>query len=101
MAATAGDGEPTLGTQAMLAEYTALRAEIDRRTDIQWRVVALQLASAGAIASVALSGTANLALLLLIPASSYLLGCRYIRHDVTGWNVTHPTRLAFVGASGL
>src|SRR6185312_6719023 len=47
----------------------------------QWNVFALQLASAGAIASVAISASSNLALLLLIPLSSYLLGSRYILHD--------------------
>lgn len=69
------------GTQAMLAEYTALRAEVERRANAQWSVFALQLASAGAIASAAVATAANLAVLLLIPLSSYLLGSRYILHD--------------------
>jgi hypothetical protein len=33
--------------QIMLAEYSALRTEIDRRANVQWNVYALQLASAG------------------------------------------------------
>jgi uncharacterized membrane protein len=73
--------QPGDGTQIMLAEYTALRAEAERRASAQWNVFALQLASAGAIASVAISASSNLALLLLIPLSSYLLGSRYILHD--------------------
>ncbi|MFL6123577.1 hypothetical protein [Actinophytocola sp.] len=73
--------ETGAGTQIMLAEYTALRTEIERRTTVQWNVFALQLASAGAIAGVAISAAGNLALLLLIPLSSYLLGSRYILHD--------------------
>jgi hypothetical protein len=73
--------EAGAGTEIMLAEYTALRTEIERRTTVQWNVFALQLASAGAIAGVAISATGNLALLLLIPLSSYLLGSRYILHD--------------------
>lgn len=65
----------------MLAEYTALRAETERRATVQWNVFVLQLASAGAVASVAISTSTNLALLLLIPLSSYLLGSRYLLHD--------------------
>jgi hypothetical protein len=129
--------------QIMLAEYAALRAETERRATLQWSVFALQLASAGAVASVAISTSGNLALLLLIPLSSYLLGSRYILHDfhiklirryvresltgrlaghleweawrtrelavptrrgwfsVTGWNLMHPTRLAFEGVAQL
>jgi hypothetical protein len=127
----------------MLAEYTALRTEAERRATAQWGVFVLQLASAGSIASVAIAAAGNLALLLLIPLSSYLLGCRYILHDfhiklirryfheslterlsghlqwetwrnkelatatsrgwfsVTGWNLTHTTRLASEGVGFL
>jgi hypothetical protein len=67
--------------QIMLAEYSALRAEIDRRANVQWNVYALQLASAGAISSLAISAASNVALLLIIPLSSYMLGSRYILHD--------------------
>lgn len=73
--------DPAAGTQVMLAEYAALRAEVERRANAQWSVFALQLASAGAIASVAVAATSNLAVLLLVPLSSYLLGSRYILHD--------------------
>jgi hypothetical protein len=75
------DVDPAVRTQIMLAEYAALRTEVERRATMQWNVVALQLASAGAIASIAISATSNLALLLLVPLSSYLLGSRYILHD--------------------
>jgi hypothetical protein len=138
-----GDVDPATRTQIILAEYTALRTEAERRATAQWSVFALQLASAGAIASVAISSTSHLALLLLVPLSSYLLGSRYILHDfhiklirrymreslaerlaghirweswrtgalaapttrgwfsITGWNVVHPTRLAFEGVGFL
>ncbi|HEY0447828.1 hypothetical protein [Actinophytocola sp.] len=72
---------PDAGQQVMLAEYAALRAEIDRRATVQWHVFALQLAAAGAIASVAVSTAANVALLVIIPVSSYMLGFRYLLHD--------------------
>ena len=133
--------EPSPGpdVQVLLAEYAGLRAEIERRTNLQWSVFALQLASAGAITSVAISTAGNLALLLIIPVSSYMLGSRYILHDfhiklirrylrdesalrdvlgwerwrraelsgvvvkrrfgVLGWNVLHPTRMAFEGVA--
>ncbi len=65
----------------MLAEYSALRAEVDRRANVQWNVLALQLTSVGVIASLAISRVADIALLLVIPLSSYMLGSRYILHD--------------------
>ena len=64
-----------------LAEYAALRAEVDRRAGTQWSVFALQVASAGAIGSFALSFKSNVELLLLIPLSSYVPNSRYILHD--------------------
>jgi hypothetical protein len=70
--------EPSSGAepdvQVLLAEYAGLRAEIERRTNLQWSVFALQLASAGAITSVAISTAGDLALLLIVPVSSYMLG---------------------------
>jgi hypothetical protein len=133
-----------LAGQAMLAEYVALRAEFDRRANVQWNVFALQITSAGVIASLALSHVSDVALLLAIPLSSYMLGSRYILHDYhlklisryvrdslserlgdnlaweswkisqtkrdveprrwltpTGWNMLHPTRLAFEGVAWL
>jgi len=107
-------------------------------------VLALQITSAGVIASLAISRPADIALLLVIPLSSYMLGSRYILHDyhlrlisryirdslsgrlqgnlawerwkadqiepdvqrsnwftATGWNLVHPTRLAFEGIAWL
>jgi hypothetical protein len=133
-----------LASHAMLAEYVALRTEVDRRANVQWNVFALQITSAGVIASLALSHVSDIALLLVIPLSSYMLGSRYILHDYhlklisryirdslsqrlegnlaweswkvsqsrrdgglrswqtpTGWNMLHPTRLAFEGISWL
>jgi hypothetical protein len=68
-------------SQAMLAEYAALRAEVDRRATVQWNVLALQLTSTGVIASLAISHASGIVLLLVIPLSSYMLGSRYILHD--------------------
>ena len=142
--AEAAPAEAQLGNQVMLAEYSALRSEVDRRANIQWSVLALQITSAGVIASLAISRPADIALLLVIPLSSYMLGSRYILHDyhlrlisryirdslsgrlqgnlawerwkadqiepdvqrsnwftATGWNLVHPTRLAFEGIAWL
>ena len=136
--------EAQLASQAMLAEYAALRAEVDRRASTQWNVLALQLTATGVIASLAISRVSAVALLLVIPLSSYMLGSRYILHDFhmklisryirdslsgrlggnlawegwkisqiepavrrgrwltpTGWNMLHPTRLAFEGVAWL
>ncbi|MEV4313082.1 hypothetical protein [Actinocrispum sp. NPDC049592] len=130
-------------TPILLAEYTALRSEAERRATIQWNIVALQIAAAGAITSFSIAA-ANVGLLLIVPLMSYMLGKRYILHDThikliwryvrdslsarldrqlqweawrdrelasavarrrwftaTGWNVLHPTRLAFQGVATL
>src|SRR5215471_21489304 len=73
--------EVQLASQAMLAEYAALRTEVDRRANVQWNVFALQITSAGVIASLALSHVSDVALLLVIPLSSYMLSSRYVLHD--------------------
>src|SRR5208283_2253138 len=53
-AAQGASVEAQLGDQVMLAEYSALRSEVDRRVNLQWNVVALQVTSAGVIASLAI-----------------------------------------------
>ncbi len=77
----APDAEAQVTSQIMLAEYAALRTEVDRRATVQWNVLALQLTSTGVIASLAISHASEIALLLVIPLSSYMLGSRYILHD--------------------
>jgi hypothetical protein len=68
-------------TTILLAEYAALRSEAERRATVQWNVFALQIASAGAIVSLAIASATNVALLLVVPLVSYMLGNRYILHD--------------------
>ena len=75
------DGIDAAASQIMLAEYAALRAEVDRRATVQWSVLALQLTSAGVIASLAIATASQIVLLLVVPLSSYMLGSRYILHD--------------------
>jgi len=73
--------EAQAASQVMLAEYAALRTEVDRRATVQWNVLALQLTSTGVIASLVISHGSDIALLLVVPLSSYMLGSRYILHD--------------------
>lgn len=60
-----------------LAEFTALRAEIDRRGNLQQGIFVLQLTAAGAIFSFALSDPARVRFLLILPLISYALCGRY------------------------
>ncbi|MEU5263887.1 hypothetical protein [Amycolatopsis sp. NPDC021455] len=75
------DDHPDHSTEILLAEYAALRSEAERRATIQWNVFALQIASAGAITSLAIAAATNVALLLVVPLVSYMLGNRCILHD--------------------
>ena len=144
-AAQGASADAQLANQVMLAEYSALQSDVDRRVSQQWNVVALQVTSVGVVASLAISRVADIALLLVIPWLCYVLGNRYILHDyhirlinryirdslsgrlgghlaweswkrdqmrsdakprpswliATGWNLFHPTRLAFEGVAWL
>ena len=80
-AAQGASGEAQLANQVMLAEYSAMRSEVDQRTSVQWNVIAPQITSTGVIASLAISRVADIVLLLVIPLLSYMLGTRYILND--------------------
>lgn len=68
--------------EMLLAEFTALRAEILQRSSLQWNIFALQLTAAGVIFSFALSGPSHIGFLLILPMISYALAARYISHFV-------------------
>jgi len=80
-AAQGASGDAQLANQVMLAEYSAMRSEVDQRTSVQWNVIAPQITSTGVIASLAISRVADIVLLLVIPLLSYMLGTRYILND--------------------
>lgn len=63
-----------------LAEFTALRAETDRRGTLQQGIFVLQLTAAGAIFSFALSDPSRVRFLLILPLTSYALCARYCLH---------------------
>ncbi|MFG3580073.1 hypothetical protein [Micromonospora chersina] len=64
--------------QGALAEYQSLRAEIDSRAKFQQQIVGLQLTLTSAIVAFGLSRPGLLAVLLIVPLSSYLLCGRYV-----------------------
>lgn len=70
------------GSDGPLAEFTALRQEIERRNVVQHGLFALQLTSAGAIFSFALSGSGRSGFLLIVPISSYMLCARYVEQQL-------------------
>ncbi|GAA2851594.1 hypothetical protein Acy02nite_35190 [Actinoplanes cyaneus] len=61
-----------------LAEFSALRAEIDSRSKYQQQILALQLTLTSAIFGLGLSKPVPIGLLMIVPLSSYLLCGRYI-----------------------
>lgn len=75
-----GNTGPSVEDTVRLAEYASLRAEIDRRSNVQWNALALQITTAGTIAGFAITKVSIVAILLLIPFTSYTLGSRYLLH---------------------
>lgn len=67
-------------TQGPLAEFAALRAEIDRRSTLQHNTIALQITSAGAIFGFAVSAANRTTLLLILPITSYMLTARFVAY---------------------
>ena len=65
------------GSDGPLAEFTALRQEMERRATAQSNLLTLQLTISGAIFSFALSDPARRAFLLILPISTYMLCGRY------------------------
>jgi hypothetical protein len=61
-----------------LAEFSALRTEIDSRYKYQQQILALQLTLTSAIISLGLSKPVPVGVLLIIPFSTYLLCGRYV-----------------------
>lgn len=79
-----GTGEQPISA-GPLAEFTALRQEIERRSNIQHNLFALQLTAAAVIFSFALSGTGRAELLLIIPISTFML-CGEYADQIYGMN---------------
>ncbi|GAM44612.1 hypothetical protein KP696_33260 [Nocardia seriolae] len=63
-----------------MAEFAALRAEIDTRISLQQAILVLQLTTAGAIFSFALSNPSRTRFLLILPLTTYALCARHSLH---------------------
>lgn len=68
---------PSPDVSGALAEFVALRSEMELRAKHQNQIVALQIATTGGVFGYVLSRAGLLPLLLIVPASSYLLCGRY------------------------
>jgi hypothetical protein len=60
-----------------LAEFTALRLEIDKLNELLWKVMSFQLTTAGATFGFSLSSVGRAPFLLIVPFSSYILMARW------------------------
>jgi hypothetical protein len=61
-----------------LAEFAALRQEVERRTTLQHNLFVLQLTLSSAIFGFALSGQGRVLLLLIVPIVTYMLCGRFV-----------------------
>lgn len=66
------------GFDGPLAEFSALREEIQARVKAQQQMLSLQLTLSGAVFGFAISQPGKTALLLIVPFSSYLLCGRLV-----------------------
>lgn len=66
------------GSEGPLAEFAALRDEIQERVRAQGQLLSLQLTLSGAVFGFAISQAGMTALLLIVPFSSYLLCGRMV-----------------------
>jgi hypothetical protein len=64
--------------EGALAEFNALRIEIDSRYKYQQQILGLQLTLSSAVFAFGLSEPAPLGILMIVPLSSYLLCGRYV-----------------------
>jgi hypothetical protein len=79
------DDQPKTDQAGPLAEFAALRQEIDQRAERQYKILAMQLTTAGAVFGFALAAPSRTTVLLVIPFSSYLL-CSYLSSQAR-WTV--------------
>ena len=76
------------GHEGPLAEFVALRQEMDTTQRHQQQTLVLQVTLSGAVFSFALSRNGLIGLLLIVPLSSYLFCARFM---------THHRDIAFLG----
>jgi hypothetical protein len=64
--------------EGALAEFAALRQEVERRRSLQHQLFALQLTFSAAVFSFALSDRTRVPLLLILPIATYMLCGRFV-----------------------
>lgn len=69
-----------LSNQLRVAEYNALRSEINNRTTAQHTVLSLNLTIAAAVSSIAFGNTGNVHIVFVLPVICPLLGLLYLDH---------------------
>jgi hypothetical protein len=85
-AGTLSDVEKQVAT-ALLAQFTALRAEIQNRSTIQASIVSLNITAIGVIAGFVFAQHADPRVMFVIPILSPILGMVYIDHHVNIGNI--------------
>lgn len=70
------------GFEGPLAEFVALRQEVERRNVVQHALFVLQLTASGAIFSFALSVRSHIGFLIIVPISTYMLCARYVDQQI-------------------
>jgi hypothetical protein len=78
--ASDADGESSQASGYFIAEYTALREEVQYRSQAQHTIINIALTANAAIAGLVLSGRGQPLLLLLIPPLCFALGNLYLDH---------------------
>ena len=64
--------------ECVLAEFTALRQEVERRRSLQHNLFVLQLTFSAAVFSFALADQKRVLLLLIVPVVTYMLCGRFV-----------------------
>lgn len=82
-------GDPSPAAEGPVAEFSAMRQEIENSVDRMTRLYLFQLSTAGAVFGFALSGPGRTGLLLIVPISSYLLYSAWLNNYE---NVMHVGR---------
>ncbi|HCT80374.1 MAG TPA: hypothetical protein DGG94_07995 [Micromonosporaceae bacterium] len=70
-----------LGNSQALAEFNALRQEIESRASRQYGLFALHITASGGVFGFALSATDRTAFVLILPITTYLFCARYVMED--------------------
>jgi hypothetical protein len=70
--------DDSIDRQMLLAEFTALRAEILHNSNLAWNIFALQVTAAGIIFSFALGNRNHIGFLLILPVITYAFSGRYV-----------------------